>query len=142
MLSVKDKNTLNILNEIGWSMFLAGDAEGAELVLQEGMQKRVEVLTECAGLTQHTFQNLAACLTKLHIYKEAEELYKKAGSEHVWRYIGEYTTGGEEFQLGDDHPDTLPTAVNLARVYFKLNRREDAASLARRTRVRFERVFG
>jgi tetratricopeptide (TPR) repeat protein len=173
MLGAKDKDTLNTLNEIGWGMFLAGDAEGAELVLREAMQKRVEVLTESAGPTQHTFQNLAACLTKLHKYKEAEELYRKAEAGHIklftedhhWVqhirgniaqlyeadgrleeamdvYRGVYNWRRNNSNFGDDHPDTLRIAANLARAYFKLDRREDAASLARRTRVRFERVFG
>ena len=62
MLNAKNKDTFNTLNEISWVIFLAGGAEGTKLVLREGTQKRVEVLTECVGPTQHTFQNLAAYL--------------------------------------------------------------------------------
>src|SRR5262249_14079465 len=64
-LEKDDPDTLTTLNELGWAMFLKGDAEGAEPRLREAKVRREHRLTPLAGATQHTYQNLAACLCRL-----------------------------------------------------------------------------
>jgi tetratricopeptide (TPR) repeat protein len=85
-LEQDDPDTLSMLNELGWAIFLKGgveDAKEAEPILREAMIRREKRLGPEAGATQHTYQNLATCLAKLERYKEAESLYKLAFEGHV-----------------------------------------------------------
>ncbi|KAH0537473.1 hypothetical protein FGG08_005736 [Glutinoglossum americanum] len=78
--------TLGTINELGWMLYLKGNCEEAEKLLRRAKAGREEVLTPSAGPTQHTYQNLAACLTKLggaERLKEAEELYTLALEGHL-----------------------------------------------------------
>jgi tetratricopeptide (TPR) repeat protein len=81
-LEKDDPDTLSTLNELGWATYLAGDAEAAEPILRDAKERRERRLGEKAGVTQHTYQNLAACLTKLGKYEEAEGLYQRAFEGH------------------------------------------------------------
>lgn len=81
-LEKNDPDTLSTLNELGWATYLAGDAEAAEPVLRDAKERREQRLGPKAGVTQHTYQNLAACLTKLEKYEEAEDLYQRAFEGH------------------------------------------------------------
>jgi len=55
----------------------------AEPILREAQERREKRLGTQAGLTQHTYQNLTACLTKPGKYEEAEDLYKHTDDGHV-----------------------------------------------------------
>lgn len=118
-LEENDPDTLSTLNELGYAMLLKGDAVRAEEILREAKMRREQRLTPKAGLTRHTYQNLAKCLTRLGKYDEAEELYEKA-------YNGHKAMFGTE-----DHHWMVHIKGNIAELKEKQGKLEEAMQLFR-----------
>jgi tetratricopeptide (TPR) repeat protein len=91
-LGVDDPDTITTLNELGWTIYLQGSVavseeakpllQEAERFLRDAMKRREKRLTPKAGVTQHTYQNLATCLAKQNKFEEAEKLYNLAFVGH------------------------------------------------------------
>lgn len=157
--SIEDPRTLLTMNEIGWQTYLEGSYEEAHAKLDEVRKLREKVLGVKKGPTQHTWQNMAACLTKLGRLEEAYEWYERAyqghkaifkTGHHHWLYhihdnmaqnleaqgklkeaqqLYREVLEGRKNLLGPTNSDTLWTAIRLARVYAQQHRMTDARGL-------------
>jgi hypothetical protein len=154
-----DKLTLGTLNELGWLYYLKGEYKISYDYLDRAREGREKAFGPDHGPTQHTWQNLAACLTQLGDYPRATELYEKALKGHT-AMLGEAQLllkqdrakeAGDLFAkvlmlrekiLPENHPDIVRAKMGLASAYEMNSRNGEAAELAKEAVRGFERLMG
>jgi tetratricopeptide (TPR) repeat protein len=166
-----DRLTLGTLNELGWLYHLKGEYNMAYGYLERARDGREKVFGPDHGPTQHTWQNLAACLTQLGDYPRATELYERAlkghtamlGEDHFWvLHIssnlaqlllkqGSAKRAEDLFSkvlklrekiLPENHPDIIRAKIGLANAYMMGSSVGEAVELAREAVQGFERLMG
>ncbi|KAF6803648.1 Kinesin light chain 5, partial [Colletotrichum plurivorum] len=106
----------NLLTNVSWYLVMLGNYSRAEIIVQQAVSTRTEILGQEHPLTLLSMGNLASTYRNQGRWKEAEELFVRV-METSLRVLGE------------EHPDTLTSMGNLASTFWNQGRWKEAEEL-------------
>ncbi|KAF4432981.1 Kinesin light chain [Colletotrichum fructicola] len=118
-----------LLTNVSWYLVMLGDYSRAEVVVQEAVSTRTEILGQEHPDTLTSMANLAWTFWNQGRWKEAEELEVRVMETR-------------KRVLGEEHPDTLSSMANLASTYRNQGRWKEAEELEVRVMEMRKRVLG
>ncbi|KAF6806455.1 Kinesin light chain 5 [Colletotrichum sojae] len=118
-----------LLTNVSWYLVMLGNYSKAEVIVQQAVSTRAEILGQEHPSTLTSMANLALTYMNQGRWKEAEELNVQVieTSSRVLR---------------EEHPDTLTSMANLASTYSDQGRWKEAEELDIRVMETFKRVLG
>ncbi|KAJ0268771.1 hypothetical protein CBS470a_013803 [Colletotrichum nupharicola] len=105
-----------LLTNVSWYLVMLGNYSKAEVIVQQAVSTRAEILGQEHPSTLTSMANLASTYRNQGRWKEAEELEVRV-----------METGKRV--LGEEHPDTLTSMANLASTYRNQGRWKEAEEL-------------
>ncbi|KAJ0281588.1 hypothetical protein CBS470a_008214 [Colletotrichum nupharicola] len=118
-----------LLTNVSWYLVMLGNYSRAEVIVQQAVSTRTEILGQEHPSTLTSMAHLASTYSNQGRWKEAEELQAK--ELNICSRV-----------LGEEHPDTLAIMHNLAFTWKDLERWEDAMQLLQDCVRRRENVLG
>ncbi|KAF6817935.1 Kinesin light chain 5, partial [Colletotrichum sojae] len=118
-----------LLTNVSWYLVMLGDYSRAEVIVQEAVSTRTELLGQEHPDTLTSVANLASTYRNQGRWKEAEELEVRV-METSLRVLGE------------EHPNTLTSVANLASTFWNQGRWTEAEELFVRVMETRKRVLG
>ncbi|KAF6844296.1 kinesin light chain protein [Colletotrichum musicola] len=118
-----------LLTNVSWYLVMLGNYSKAEVIVQQAMSTRAEILGQEHPSTLTSMANLASTFWNQGRWKEAEELVVRV-----------METGKRV--LGEEHPHTLTSMANLASTYRNQGRWKEAEELDVRVMEMNKRVLG
>ncbi|KAF6803947.1 Kinesin light chain 5 [Colletotrichum sojae] len=105
-----------LLTNVSWYLVMLGNYSKAEVIVQQAVSTRAEILGQEHPSTLMSMANLALTYRDQGRWKEAEEL-------EGW------VMETRKMVLGEEHPDTLASMNNLAHTWMNQGLSQDAISL-------------
>ncbi|KAF6785731.1 Kinesin light chain 5, partial [Colletotrichum musicola] len=118
-----------LLTNVSWYLVMLGNYSKAEVIVQQAVSTRAEILGQEHPDTLTSMGNLASTYRNQGRWKEAEELEVRV--METFKRV-----------LGEEHPDTLTSMGNLASTYTNQGRWKEAEELEVRVMETRKRVLG
>ncbi|KAF6782114.1 PFS and TPR domain-containing protein [Colletotrichum sojae] len=142
-----------LLTNVSWYLVMLGNYSKAEMIVQQAMSTRADILGQEHPHTLTSMDNLASTFLNQGRWKEAEEL--ELGEEHpstltsmgnlasTYRKQGRWKEAEElDRVLGEEHPHTLMSMANLAGTFRDQGRWKEAEELDVRVMETSSTVLG
>ncbi|KAF6804329.1 Kinesin light chain 5, partial [Colletotrichum plurivorum] len=129
---LEERDRLNwsyLLTNMSWYLLMLGNYSKAEVIVQQAVSTRAEILGQEHPSTLTSMNNLALTYRNQGRWKEAEELFVRVMETR-------------ERVLGEEHPDTLTSMANLASTFWNQGRWKEAEELDVRVMEMNKRVVG
>ncbi|KAF6820422.1 Kinesin light chain 5 [Colletotrichum sojae] len=118
-----------LLTNVSWYLVMLGNYSKAEVIVQQAVSTRAEILGQEHPSTLTSMNNLALTYMNQGRWKEAEELFVRVMETR-------------KRVLGEEHPDTLASMNNLASTFWNQGRWKEAEELQAKELEICARVLG
>ncbi|KAK1839854.1 Kinesin light chain 5, partial [Colletotrichum chrysophilum] len=118
-----------LLTNVSWYLVMLGNYSKAEVIVQQAVSTRTEILGQEHPSTLTSMANLASTYSSQGRWKKAEELEVQVMETR-------------KRVLGEEHPNTLTSMANLASTFWNQGRWKEAEELEVRVMETRKRVLG